>query len=125
MNIFERAVRLKIRFNFKGVISTEDLWDLSLTSLDSIFKELNAKQKEQSEESLLNVKTASTKTIDLKIEIIKYIVAVKLAEKEAKETAAENKAKKQKLMAILETQEERELHSKTPEEIRAMLAELD
>ena len=33
-NIFEYAVRNKVRFPFKGMISVEDLWDLSLTNLD-------------------------------------------------------------------------------------------
>lgn len=43
-NIFEFATRNKVRFSFKGLISVEDLWDLSLTNLDSIYKELNKSQ---------------------------------------------------------------------------------
>ena len=50
VNIFEQASRNKLRFdtNIKGVISTEDLWDLPLTSdtgrvnLDDIAKALYA-----------------------------------------------------------------------------------
>ena len=42
-NIFEYAVRNKIRFPFKGMISSEDLWDLTLENLDSIYKTLNLK----------------------------------------------------------------------------------
>ena len=53
MNIFERATRMSLRFNFKGLISVEDLWDLSLQDLDSIYKILNSKLKQSSEESLL------------------------------------------------------------------------
>ena len=57
MNIFEYAVRNKVRFPFKGMISVEDLWDLSLTNLDSIYKTLNKQIKQNDEESLLSTKT--------------------------------------------------------------------
>ena len=36
MNIFEQATRAKLRFSTpNGMVSTEDLWDLPLTSLNS------------------------------------------------------------------------------------------
>ena len=90
-NIFEYAVRHKVRFPFKGNLSVEDLWDLRVEDLDQIFKTLNAQRKKSQEESLLNTKNKEEELIDIKISIIKYIVAVKLAEKEAQKKAAENK----------------------------------
>ena len=47
MNLFEVAVREKYRFPYNGMISTEDLWDLSVNALDSIFKTLNKDKKKQ------------------------------------------------------------------------------
>ena len=41
-NKFEIAIRNKYRFPYKGMITIEDLWDLSVTQLDGIFKTLNA-----------------------------------------------------------------------------------
>ena len=41
-NMFEIAARNKFRFPFKGMISTEDLWDLSVENLDNVFKTLNS-----------------------------------------------------------------------------------
>lgn len=55
--LFELATRNKMRFPFRGMISVEDLWDLSLTNLDSVFKILNAEAKKSEEESLLNTKS--------------------------------------------------------------------
>ena len=56
-NIFEVATRRKYRFPYKGNISVEDIWDLPVTALDSIFKALNVKAKQAQEESLLKSKT--------------------------------------------------------------------
>ena len=37
MNIFEQATRAKIRYHSpNGLIGVEDLWDLPLTSLNSV-----------------------------------------------------------------------------------------
>lgn len=54
--MFETALRGKFRFPFRGLISTEDLYDLPVESLDSIFKELNSQIKRVKEESLLGSK---------------------------------------------------------------------
>ena len=123
--MFELAVRNKFRFPFKGSISTEDLWDLSVEDLDSIFKNLNLQIKKSNEESLLGSKTKEDEILDLKIKIIKYIVSVKLAEKEAKIKAKENKEKKQKILAILAAKQEKDLESKSIEELTEMLNELN
>ena len=52
--MFEVAVRDKFRYPYKGVIATEDLWDLSVQQLDGIFKTLKSQEKKAQEESLLN-----------------------------------------------------------------------
>ena len=73
-NIFEYAVRNKLRFPYKGTISTEDLWDLPVTELDKIFKVLNKKNKTNEEESLLSTSSVDMDTL-VSIDIIKYIAA--------------------------------------------------
>ena len=124
-NIFEYAVRNKVRFPFKGMISVEDLWDLSLTNLDSIYKTLNKQVKQSEEESLLTTKTSVDTELEVQIAIIKYIVSVKLEEQEAREKAAAKKAQKQKIMSIIATKEDEALQNSSVDDLRKMLEELN
>jgi len=124
-NLFEVATRNKFRFPFRGLISVEDLWVLSLTNLDSIFKTLNSELKQIKEESLLNTKSNADKELDMKIEIVKYIVAVKIEEENSKLQAKEKKEQKQKIMEILAVKQDENLQNMTPEELKDMLEKLD
>ena len=122
--MFEYATRSKMRFPFKGLISVEDLWDLPLTNLDSIYKTLNKQVKQSEEESLLNTKTTVDKELDVQIAIVKHIVAVKLAEQEAREKASAKKAQKQKIMAIIASKQDEALQNSSVEDLQKMLDEL-
>lgn len=124
-NIFEYAVRNKVRFPFKGMISVEDLWDLSLTNLDSIYKTLNKQVKQSEEESLLSTSANVNTELEVKIAIIKHIVSVKLTEKENAEKADAKKAQKQKIMSIIATKENEALQNSSIEELNKMLDELE
>ena len=122
--MFEYATRNKVRFPFKGLISVEDLWDLTLTNLDSIYKTLNKQVKQSEEESLLNTKTTVDKELDVQIAIVKHIVAVKLAEQEAREKASAKKTQKQKIMAIIASKQDEALQNSSVEDLQKMLDEL-
>ena len=124
-NIFEYAVKNKVRFPFKGMISVEDLWDLSLTNLDSVYKTLNKQVKQSEEESLLTTKTSVDTELEVQIEIVKYIVSVKLKEQEAREKAAAKKAQQQKIMSIIATKEDEALQNTSVEDLKKMLDELN
>jgi len=123
--MFESVIRSKARFPFKGMVSVEDLFDLSVTNLDSIFKALNSQLKQVKEESLLSTKSKQDKELDTKIEIIKYIVAVKLEEENLRLKAKENKEKKQKIMALLAEKDDENLKNMPAEELKKMLDELN
>lgn len=123
--LFELATRNKMRFPFRGMISVEDLWDLSLTNLDSVFKILNAEAKKSEEESLLNTKSKEDEEISNKIDIVKYIVNVKLKEKRAREDARKNAEMKQRLLEIKAKRQDAALENMSDEDLDKMLAELD
>lgn len=124
VNMFEVATRSKMRFPYKGQISVEDMWDLSLPALDSVFKTLNSQMKQVKEESLLSTKSKADETLELQIEIVKYIVSVKLAEKEAREKAAEKSVQRQKIMEIMAKKQNEYLEKASMEDLQKMLAEL-
>lgn len=122
--IFEVATRQKYRFPYKGIISVEDMWDLPVTALDSIFKTLNAKAKQAQEESLLESKTKEDEETAIKIQIVRHIVNVKQAEAVAREKAKENKEMKQRLLEIKATREDKRLEGLSDADLDKMIAEL-
>lgn len=124
MNIFEVATREKYRFPYKGMVSVEDLWDLSLTALDSIYKALNKEVKQSQEESLLETKSKADVTLANKIEIIKYIVSVKQQEAANRLLEKERKEKKQRIMEIMAKRDDEALEKASDDELRKMLEEL-
>jgi hypothetical protein len=123
--MFETAVRSKFRFPFRGVISVEDLWDLSVEYLDLVFKALNSQLKQVKEESLLNKKSKQDEELDMKIEIVKHIVKVKLEEENLRLKAREKREQKQKILEIMSAKQDESLQNKSIEELTAMLNELD
>ena len=121
--LFESATRNKIRFGYRGLISTEDLWDLNVEELDGIYKNLIAEKKDSETESLLSEKKTNS-ILETKIEIVKYIFGVKVDEAKAAKLKAENAAKKQKILAILARKQDAELENKSAEELEKLIADL-
>lgn len=123
-NIFEYATREALRFPYKGMQSVEDLWQLSVKELDSIYKTLNKQVKQSEEESLLSTKASVDTELEVQIAIVKHIVSVKLAEKEAAEKASIKKAQKQKIMSIIATKQDEALQNSSIDDLKKMLDEL-
>jgi len=134
MNMFEIATRYALRFEtVKGFVTVEDLWTIPLTSktgfdLDTIAKELNKAIKQMSEEESFVTKSDTRSESDLyetKFKIVKYIIDVKLADKEVRELATKRKAERQVLIDILNRKESQALEDLSADEIRKRLAELE
>jgi N-acetylmuramic acid 6-phosphate (MurNAc-6-P) etherase len=77
------------------------------------------------EESLLQVRNAQDKELDVKIEIIKYIVQIKQQEAQARLKAKERKEKNAKIMEIIATKKDQDMQNKSIAELEAMLNEED
>lgn len=122
--IFVRASKKKYRFEFRGLISVEDLWDLSVKNLDEIFKNLNAEVKKAEQESLFSDKSNANEELNDKIEIVKYIFGVKQEEAKSRKEAAERKKKRERIAEILAKKQDESLEARSEEELMAMLEEL-
>ena len=124
-NLFEIATRNRYRFNYKGVMTVEDLWSLRVEDLDAIFKMLNRQKKTADEDSLLATKSAEDQDLANKIDIVRYIVSVKLAEAAERVSAAEKKAQRYKIMEIVAKKKDKALEDMGIDDLMKKLKELD
>ena len=124
-NLFEIATRNRYRFNYKGVMTVEDLWSLRVEDLDAIFKMLNRQKKTADEDSLLATKRAEDQDLANKIDIVRYIVSVKLAEAAERVSAAEKKAQRDKIMEIVAKKKDKALEDMGIEDLMKKLEELN
>jgi len=128
--MFEKASRLKLRFqSTAGMLTVEDLWELPLTrtsgtSLDSIAKAVNKELKDTAEESFVTTATAANTELALKLDILKYIISVKLQEAENRKTAAEKRERKAHIMQLIADKQDEELRGKSLEDLQKELDQL-
>ncbi len=130
-NIFEQASRLSLRFNSsKGLLSSEHLWGLPLTSttgkinLDDIARAISANIKESAVESFVEKNTKASDLEVLRLDIIKRIIEVKIAERDELKNQREISARKQALLKALDNKKADSLTKMSEEELVAELKNL-
>lgn len=125
-DIWIECIRNKYRFEFKGLISAEDLFDLKLEDLDVIYKGLKKEEQDLHGDSLLgNDENPAKREVEAKIDIVKSIFAIKKVEMEEARKALANKAQKAKILAIIENKQDQELSEKSIEELRKIYDSLE
>jgi hypothetical protein len=132
VNIYKEASRQGLRFpSIKGTLTTEQLWDMTLTSrtgfdLDTVAKTVNAALKEEAEESFVEKSTNPRKVqLQLMLDILKDVIETKqdLAKAAAKQKA--NATEKARLLEVLHGKKDQELQALTPAEIQARIDAID
>lgn len=132
MEMFALAAKKKLRFTTsKGDISAEDLWDLPLTAegnrpnLDDIAKKLYKELKSGEEVSFVAPKVAESNMalVQVKFDIVKYVIDVKLSEAETAKKAKDTRAKNQRILELIAQKDDAEMAAKSREELAAMLSE--
>jgi len=129
--MFERATRQKLRFDTsKGQLSVEDLWDLPLTStrghvnLDDLARGFHNQLKNNDDISFVDVDRKNDSVIQLKFDIVKHIIDVKLAERALAALKAENDMKKSRIMELIAQRQDEALSSKSIDELTEMLKDM-
>jgi hypothetical protein len=123
-SIFERATRQKLRFPFRGATSIEDLWDLDLENLDEIFRSLAQKKQASQGVSLFGDDANKNDELDLQLDIVKYIFTIKQHEAADRVAQRERAEKKQRLMELIASKQDKDLGEKSIDELQAMLSTL-
>lgn len=128
--MFEQATKLKLRFQTpRGPIATEDLWDLPLQdrqgfSLDALAIATHKQIKDSEQESFVAKRSKEDKVLQLKMEVIKRVIAVRLEDIDSTTKRNANTLKRKQIMEILAEKEDDTLKNKSPKALKDMLAQL-
>lgn len=123
--MFEKASRLKLTFSTaKGTLSADYLWDLPLTQLDNIAKDINKRIKAAEEESFIAPKSTANSLDVLRLDILKHIINIRQSEAEEKLVKNEINTQTAVLEAALARKKEEELSSLSVEDLQKRIKAL-
>lgn len=122
MENFKLASQQKLRIKTSyGLLSTEQLWDLSIDDLDELAVSLEIAHNQSGRKSF-QVKTSDKdKIAKLRFDVVLDIFNTKVAEKEALTQAKENKEYNAKIISLIAEKQDESLKGKSVEELEGML----
>lgn len=125
-NIFEEASRLKLKFpTAKGFIGVEDLWDIPMSVLNSMYSDLKKTEDSEDKYSLESPKTTTNERLKLSLLIIVHVYSVRKDEAEAKQKSLIVAAEKKKLRELIERKKEEAMDGKSLQELEEILKSMD
>ncbi len=122
MSNFKEATKQKLRFvTSKGSLSVEQLWDLSITDLDTLAVSLEESYKNSKGKSFLEKRTTKDKGLKLQFDVALEILQYKVEEAEATKELAADKEHNKKIIELIAQKKDGELANKSVKELEAML----
>ena len=109
----------------KGKLTTEDLFDLSLTDLNNIAIALDKKLSESPRKSFISDIAPDTEEDELRFNIVKDIINTKLVERSNAQNAKAKAAEKAQLLEIIHRKKNQAMENMSVEELEAKLASLE
>ena len=126
MNLFKEALAQKLRFKtIRGNISTEELWDIPLTSkngfsLNDIAKDIYLELKQEVEIDFVGGTTSENSEGNLKLEILKEIIKDKKELIERQEQEASSKTHNQFIDSLIAEKQNESMKAMSIEELKAL-----
>lgn len=122
MDIFKLASQQKLRFQTsKGLLTTEQLWDLSIAELDNLAVTLNQEYEESGKKSFLVKKSIKDKKAKLSFDVVYDILNTKVEENETARQKAEDKAHNEKILNLIAEKQDESLKGKSVAELKKLL----
>lgn len=122
MENFKLASQQKLRFQTnKGLLSTEQLWDLSLEDLDALAVSLETEHKQSAKKSFIVKTTLKDKTAKLRFDVVLDVLNTKVVEEEAATEAMEIKEHNKKIISLIAEKQDESLKGKSIKQLEAML----
>ena len=120
--MYKEALQKKLRFKTnKGMISTEDLFDLSLQNLNTLAIMLDKKISEAPKKSFSEELPAEENDDELRFSIVKDVINIKLKARKDNIDKAQINARNKRIAELIAKKEDEALENKSIEELRAMI----
>jgi hypothetical protein len=120
--MYKEITRKKVRFNTnKGMLTVEQLWDLSLDNLDALAVNLQESYEKSKGKSFLSPKSEEDKETKLQFDVVLDILKTKVEEAEIAKAARETKKQREKILGIIKEKEEEQLRNLSKEELEKLL----
>ena len=120
--MYKEASKQKLRFQtMRGLLSTEQLWDLTVTDLDHIAVALKEEYDNSGKKSFLTVRSVKDKTAKLKFDVVLDVLTTKVEEAAAAKEAKETKEHNQKIIQLISEKQDEALKGKSIKQLESML----
>ena len=128
--MYKKAAKLKLRFNSsKGLLTVEQLFDLTMPELSSLIKKVNTDLKKEArvddDLAFLEGKDETESLNSLKFDILKDVYLTKKQEREEAATDQEKKATRQKIAEIIAKKKDEALENLSIEELERRLKDVE
>jgi len=122
MEKFKEASKQKLRFQTsKGLLSVEQLWDLSLNELDALAVALEVDVEESGRKSFLTKTSSKNKLAKLRFDLALDVLTSKQEELQAANEKAETKEHNKKIISLIAEKQDESLRNKSIPELEALL----